>query len=219
MIAIIGILAAIIIPTVSSVRAQAHRATCVSNLRQIGMAIRMYVDDNRGLLPPPVVGTDSEPVGGVQSGWPYYIQPYMVSSGTPKITGWKPFVITGVMRCPSNNIDEPDVKNAEWSYKINDNIRTKRSVNPDEASLPFAKVARPTRTLQMADGREPGQPGNTRFNAPDKSTETGSTNPGGMSIAFPHKGKANCLFVDGHVESLTKPVLVKDWDNYHEYKR
>ena len=37
-IAIIGILAAILIPTVGAVRVQAKQATCVSNLRQVGVA-------------------------------------------------------------------------------------------------------------------------------------------------------------------------------------
>ncbi|AHF91838.1 N-terminal cleavage protein [Opitutaceae bacterium TAV5] len=50
-IAIIGILAAIIIPTVSSVRASARQAVCASNLRQIATAVITYANDNRGILP------------------------------------------------------------------------------------------------------------------------------------------------------------------------
>lgn len=195
-------------------RAHGRRAVCVSNLRQIGMAVRMYSDDTRGLLPPVrVTGT------GVMTGWPYYIQPYMVGSGTPKITSWKPFVITGVMRCPANNIEETGVNLPEWSYKMNDNLRTKLSTDPNEASLPFSKVNRPTRTLLIADGRAPGQSGNTRFDFASTSKETGSSFVGGLTIAYPHNEKANCLFVDGHVESLTNATLENDWDNYHLYYR
>jgi len=50
-IAIIGILAAILIPTVGRVRSKARTAQCVSNLRQIGMAALLYADDHKGLLP------------------------------------------------------------------------------------------------------------------------------------------------------------------------
>jgi prepilin-type N-terminal cleavage/methylation domain-containing protein len=50
-IAIIGILAAILIPTVGRVRDSARAARCTSNLRQIGLALRMFAEDNRGLLP------------------------------------------------------------------------------------------------------------------------------------------------------------------------
>lgn len=50
-IAIIGILAAIIIPTVGKVRLMARQSQCVSNLRQMGTAIMAYANDNRGELP------------------------------------------------------------------------------------------------------------------------------------------------------------------------
>lgn len=53
-IAIIGILAAIIIPTVGKVRETARRAQCTSNLRQVGMAILAYADDQKGKLPGPL---------------------------------------------------------------------------------------------------------------------------------------------------------------------
>jgi prepilin-type N-terminal cleavage/methylation domain-containing protein len=50
-IAIIGILAAILIPVVSSVRESARRAACVSNLRQIGLSALLYGAENNDRLP------------------------------------------------------------------------------------------------------------------------------------------------------------------------
>ncbi|EIP98154.1 prepilin-type N-terminal cleavage/methylation domain-containing protein [Opitutaceae bacterium TAV1] len=50
-IAIIGILAAIIIPVVGRVRESARAAQGVSNLRQIGVSLRAYAADNRDRLP------------------------------------------------------------------------------------------------------------------------------------------------------------------------
>lgn len=50
-IAIIGILAAILIPTVGAVRKRAATANDMSNLRQIGQGIQLHVNDNKGLLP------------------------------------------------------------------------------------------------------------------------------------------------------------------------
>ena len=50
-IAIIGILAAIIIPTVGAVRRSAHKASCASNLHQLGTAVNLFRNDNRGLMP------------------------------------------------------------------------------------------------------------------------------------------------------------------------
>jgi prepilin-type N-terminal cleavage/methylation domain-containing protein/prepilin-type processing-associated H-X9-DG protein len=51
-IAIIGVLAAILIPTIGRVRESAKSSTCTNNLRQIGMAIQGYASDNKGSLPP-----------------------------------------------------------------------------------------------------------------------------------------------------------------------
>ncbi len=50
-IAIIGILAAIIIPTVGKVRETARRSVDSSNLRQVGQASLIFASDNRDLLP------------------------------------------------------------------------------------------------------------------------------------------------------------------------
>ncbi len=51
-IAIIGILAALLLPALSRAKRKAQQAACISNLRQIGTALRLWVDDNNDLLPP-----------------------------------------------------------------------------------------------------------------------------------------------------------------------
>ncbi|AHF91911.1 N-terminal cleavage protein [Opitutaceae bacterium TAV5] len=68
-IAIIGILAAIIIPTVGRVRTQARLVQTISNLRQSGVAIMLFTDDHRGELPGRNDGTSiGEGSGGLNTG-------------------------------------------------------------------------------------------------------------------------------------------------------
>ncbi|WP_052361533.1 type II secretion system protein [Geminisphaera colitermitum] len=50
-VAIIGMLAAIIIPTVGTVRRSARAVQCKSNMRQLGLALLRYADENRGRSP------------------------------------------------------------------------------------------------------------------------------------------------------------------------
>src|SRR6058998_3267965 len=52
-IAIIGVLAALLLPALARARQKAQRASCLSNLRQAGLAIQMYQDDHEGFLPGP----------------------------------------------------------------------------------------------------------------------------------------------------------------------
>jgi prepilin-type N-terminal cleavage/methylation domain-containing protein len=51
-IAIIGVLAAILIPVLGRARESSHDSRCTGNLRQIGGAIQAYANDHRGILPP-----------------------------------------------------------------------------------------------------------------------------------------------------------------------
>lgn len=91
-IAIIGILAAIIIPTVGKVRNTAQSARCASNLRQVGQQITLFANDNKGQLPNLSGLTNSAVLdpriidrnGGQLAYrlWPYYSSIPM-STGTP----------------------------------------------------------------------------------------------------------------------------------------
>ena len=65
-IAIIGILAAIIIPTVGKVRESARTTQGISNLRQIGSAIHLYTAQNRDQLP---YGTEYNAGGSAVTDW------------------------------------------------------------------------------------------------------------------------------------------------------
>src|ERR1043166_9351048 len=50
-IAIIAILAALLFPVFAQARAQARKAACTSNLKQIDLAFRVYADDFDGATP------------------------------------------------------------------------------------------------------------------------------------------------------------------------
>lgn len=50
-IAIIGILAAILLPALSRAREAANRATCQNNLKQMGITFKMFSGENKGLFP------------------------------------------------------------------------------------------------------------------------------------------------------------------------
>lgn len=50
-IAIIAILAGLLMPAIGRAKARARTTGCMSNLRQLGIAVTMYADDNEGRVP------------------------------------------------------------------------------------------------------------------------------------------------------------------------
>src|SRR5439155_7935799 len=61
-IAIIAILAAILFPVFAQARDKARQATCTSNLRQIGNAFQLYIQDHDGRAP-----TNCNVIGGADT--------------------------------------------------------------------------------------------------------------------------------------------------------
>ncbi len=52
-IAIIAILAAMLLPVLASAKDKALRTQCINNMKQMGLTVRMYADDNNDYLAPP----------------------------------------------------------------------------------------------------------------------------------------------------------------------
>src|SRR5438132_7895 len=86
-IAIIAILAAILFPVFAQAREKARAASCLSNMKQIGMALVQYLQDNDGAYPnyPGSTVSVAQPVTFPWS----TIQPYMKNGM--------------VLRCPSDS--------------------------------------------------------------------------------------------------------------------
>ncbi len=104
MITIIAILAAILFPVFAQAKEAAKKTQCLSNLKQIGLSLTMYVNDYDDTYP----NRRFEPFGTVanadfdQYSWRTVIQPYAKS--------------TGIVECPSN--PDRDTKSWDPEFKV-----------------------------------------------------------------------------------------------------
>jgi len=72
-IAIIAILASMLLPALSRAKEAGRRIQCINNLKQLGLSISMYADENEGMLPPHSHPTAATPKAGR---WCDRIYPY-----------------------------------------------------------------------------------------------------------------------------------------------
>lgn len=179
-IAIIAILAAILFPVFSRAREKAKQASCVSNMKQLGLAIQMYVQDYDEMFPP---------VAYVLSDWassffPLYLDPYVKNRQ--------------LWRCPSR----PDPwsytttgRNVAYGYPCGFVTATWRGCPMYTGAgigVNISQVQSPSETVMLAESKENG----------------GGTNRGYYRTAqnnvysiYPHNEGRNILLVDGHVKS------------------
>jgi len=75
-IAVIGILAALLLPALSAAKATARRPTCLNNLKQINYAVRLYYDDANDASPP-----GNGPQGSPLVGYKEHVKNYLGLKG------------------------------------------------------------------------------------------------------------------------------------------
>src|SRR5438309_7031841 len=109
-IAIIAILAALLLPALGRAKETARRTACVSNLKQVDLAIRLYADDYSDSLP--VLPDPNLYPNGVGAYYKQLVKAYLGLTG-PASPNEKVFI------CPSDRILQKQIGHAFTSYTFN----------------------------------------------------------------------------------------------------
>ncbi len=201
-IAIIAILAAILFPVFAKAREKARQISCASNMKQLGLALMQYSQDNDEWFPGRIIGPT-----GTTINWEHAIYPYVKA--------------VGVYECP----DAPSPLN---SYDYNWSI-TNYSWDVMHAGLcygaPISAFTAPSNTVALFEGQEGVTPGPQRNPATDplagnygnNGWEIGESCYAPYQVGFSWHDKAagenspmnplTYLAVDGHVKYLNDSAV------------
>jgi prepilin-type N-terminal cleavage/methylation domain-containing protein len=173
-IAIIAILAALLLPVLSSAKAKAQRTVCINNLRQINLGVRMYSDDSNDASPSPgSAGLTNRDFMPLYSGYKALMKNYVgingASSPRDKLFACPAdvFNINAVFDEPFTRIqlvkksihDDSSFDYSSYTFNGGDNA-TRKLVNgtltanitlPGLSNVKLSSVKHPGRTLLVAE--------------------------------------------------------------------
>lgn len=209
-IAIIGILAAIIIPTVGKVRQSAKTAQCLSNLRQIGIAFSLYPQDNKGYYP----RASNNIIPGVPSpgNWAKALTAYIPSKPTTNLVVTNP-----VFLCPGETI-QPDPATVTGScvhyictYAV-ENSNSVAVAAPGSSNGPrlVQSIKNPSKTFLLLDALVDATSNASSGSACTFSvaqTDFASAAASRTALGFRHNESINVLFLDGHTSKMTLEAI------------
>lgn len=208
-IAIIGILAAILIPVVGKVRESARASQCASNMRQIGQALLMYVNDNDGMAPAGRDDARHEASGGAPNGtsfastFHYALWPYLHQSLDTLINPENTMLMTSrtenVFHCPTRYRNFPNANSAPADIFVSGTVESFSSTYAFAINTMAAPGRDFTREIPVDSM---GAPSRTAAVVEDYYWNARESFYFDRFGVIPHNQTANFLFFDGHIERL-----------------
>ncbi|WDE98872.1 DUF1559 domain-containing protein [Lentisphaera profundi] len=241
-IAIIGILASLLLPSLSSARGKAKSATCKSNLKQIGTTVFMYTDDYEGYMPGGAYEWNNGPSQNIS--WDDFLSDYdgrnlsnaqkllatLTTNDVAENSG-------AIYRCPSMaqttgsginrsyamNFLATNAEGTVWPFlrgvsgeMAKGDVSYRKNFN----SRRIEGVTKPSQVISFLECHDEGNKlGNKKYGGVAPLFITLERQEAGW---LGHENSSNYLFVDGHVEfmkfaatlpSYDAPTLNTMWDS------
>jgi prepilin-type N-terminal cleavage/methylation domain-containing protein/prepilin-type processing-associated H-X9-DG protein len=222
-IAIIAILAAMLLPALAKAKQQAYRAGCMSNVRQWGLALTMYLDDAKEIFPLAKIpnGTPGAPAGYDEDDptWSALTAFRAAGQGNsvwynvlPSYAGGQPlwqyasdpanfvdsktiFTCPTADALPSDFANDPD--RIVFNYGMNYKGNTGLTGIGYGTNFSATAVQHPSAFVFLSDVR--AHSSEVPFYGTDPTNELGCSHCWVAQISSRHNAGANLNFADGHV--------------------
>lgn len=207
-IAIISLLISILLPSLTRAKEMGKQVVCMSNQKNIGLAISMYTNENDGCLPPrygPGYYWNNQWVSQLKRCLGVEYSPY---TGTTWPERWKGSC--PIFHCPSTSESPSDFRfycrdiagTTDCGYSSYAISQFLAPTVDDGITVKLDGVDNLAEYVYIIDGYHDATYGSFSFHSGAIHTLYWWDDGAEHVIRHRHNGKANCLFVDGHVEGL-----------------
>jgi prepilin-type processing-associated H-X9-DG protein len=229
-IAFIDILAAMLLPALAKAKARAKGVQCLNNLKQQGLALIMYKDDNRGFFPPGFNHNATEWI------WPALLRTYTTRGRDTKVFGcpsapeqsqWVPTFGSGLPAQYGYLQDEFHLKpGGKYFMSYGHNCWGSQATRPQSGlgvlwgdatygSQTESNIKRPSEMIGIGDSNwdltKKGDPNYSGYIANYEPRQWPLDLHGGgtwSEAAQAYGGQANILWLDGHVNGVRRSKII-----------
>jgi len=215
-IGIIAVLIAILLPALQKARVAAQAVACMSNQRQILMAIQMYATEARGEYPQDGVSLPNPHNPATMVAFQWFTQP-LVGQYMHTETDLPNYTTSRIFFCPATSYDYssagPPLYGANFGigYNCNPDARLWKPDRSGRSQARLGTVREPSKMLILADvcaGTMAPYLNNYRWVQPYNGagialSGTYTAQPSFEAMSYRHGRRGNIGFADGHVASVS----------------
>jgi len=214
-IAIIAILAAMLLPALARAREQARRAVCISNLKQIGLALRMYSQDYREFFPITSASTNQTVSGCLGLLYPNYVSaqktficPSDLSHKTVSLAAEES--AQGISGILVDTVGNSDGNGVSYAYAL----WCSEAVDIDTVIVVDKAIDTNDSTYGGDDDSQPGSWWSYAALRTGESTTSGTTSAVPIGLLNHKNDGVNACFIDGHVKWIPVGKVTDMFPNY-----